>query len=895
MQLHKFRHAFSRASLLFVGATLLLVGSASAVNQLTRVKADILPNDQIVLVTLKVAVASAGSASVQDISTAQSEFWQSLDGMGVETVRNYSNIPVVVLKVNSQSRSFIEARALEADSLVEGLQENEYHKPALTQVAIRMNVAPVHSAGYDGTDQAVAVLDTGVEASHPFLADKVIREACFSGAGVANDDMVTTLCPGGVNSVIGLGSASPATCTSLGVDCAHGTHVAGIVAGSGGPEGMKGIAPGASIIAVQVFTKINDAGYCSPGPSPCILTSSVDYISGLNHILGLADDDSFTTPIAAVNMSLGGGKYTSNAACDAANVVEKTAIDALRARGIVTIIASANDGFDDGIGTPACISTAVAVGSTNDVDGVDAGFCGDNAGGLVDTISCFTNSEAGMLDLLAPGALVNSSILGGLYYDLAGTSMAAPAAAGAWAILKQLKPNANVDTILGALTTSGTMITRSSSGESFPLINVGAAYNLLNVPGVTINQSGGSTAVTEGGATDTFTVVLEKAPTAQVDIALVTDNNQATLDDTAICFRATAAEGCNKWDNPITITVTANNDAVAEANTTTILTANVTSEDTGYNGISVATVNITTHDNDTEQTPPSGGCNTTLDTDCDGVPNSTEGSTDANGDGIADSTQNNIATIQASSAGKPVSLVVTGVTAGCNPAISKFASLSEDSYGSTDQADFPLGLNDFTIVGCSSGATVGVKVIYDTKYPGARKFYKVTKSGGKTTITDISSSVAFAVETIGGKQVTTVSYPITDGGNLDQDGVANGTIVDPSGVGVAQGAGIASLQDTGGVSNLINTLVGSTIIAVGLYVGIQSMRKNNRKLVYSISGQHISETFEGIANSIDSFLQSRRSSYQQRQVTVYSRPIVHNRRIDSDSLRNRYRVTRPRD
>ncbi len=143
--------------------------------------------------------------------------------------------------------------------------------------------------------------------------------------------------------------------------------------------------------------------------------------------------------IAAVNMSLGGGKYTSS--CDTDS--RKAAIDNLRSAGIATVISSGNDYYTNGIGAPACISTAVSVGATTKSD-VEASY---------------SNYHPTMLSLFAPGSSIYSSVPGGGWETWNGTSMAAPHVTGAWAILKQKSPSASVTDILNNLQTTGAAVT----------------------------------------------------------------------------------------------------------------------------------------------------------------------------------------------------------------------------------------------------------------------------------------------------------------------------------------------------------------------------------------------------------------------------------------------------
>ena len=109
-------------------------------------------------------------------------------------------------------------------------------------------------------------------------------------------------------------------------DCAHGTHVAGITAGNGagGVASFSGVAKGADIMAVQVFSAINDPLLC--GPTPCPLTFMSDIMEALQRVFDLRNSYNF----AAVNMSLGGGQFTSF--CDTSPL--KSVIDSLRAANI---------------------------------------------------------------------------------------------------------------------------------------------------------------------------------------------------------------------------------------------------------------------------------------------------------------------------------------------------------------------------------------------------------------------------------------------------------------------------------------------------------------------------------------------------------------------------------
>jgi subtilisin family serine protease len=200
-----------------------------------------------------------------------------------------------------------------------------------------------------------------------------------------------------------------------------------------------------------------------------------DVVKGLERVQALAASHK----IAAVNMSLGGGKFLSH--CDSTQPSAKAAIDNLRSLGIATIIASGNEGFTDSISSPGCISSAVSVGSTGD----------GSQGTFRDVVSDFSNS-ASFLSLLAPGAAINSSVPGGGFDNFGGTSMATPHVAGAWAVLKSKAPSAPVDEILNALASTGASIFDGRNGIAKPRIRIDAALNALGSGDVQAGYSPGT-------------------------------------------------------------------------------------------------------------------------------------------------------------------------------------------------------------------------------------------------------------------------------------------------------------------------------------------------------------------------------------------------------------------
>lgn len=332
------------------------------------------------------------------------------------SVRTYSALPFMALEVTPA-----ELDKLTADPLVSSITENGSVPLLLEESAPQIRAPEAWSLGYTGRGQTVAIIDSGVDKTHPFLAGKVVAEACYSAS----------FCPNGARSDTAPGSARPCGFT----DCDHGTHVAGIVAGR--EQYFSGIAPDATLIAINVFSPSTT----SPGS---ISAQWSDIIAGLNHVFELRN----SYRIAAANVSIGGGKFSRS--CDGFMPALTQAIANLRSAGIATVIASGNSGYSNGIAAPACVSSAVSVGAVSDADW---GTCWGTPT-AADKVACYSNS-ASILSLLAPGSAITSSVPGGGYDTWHGTSMAAPHVAGAFAVIRQMVPDASVGDVLAALRNSG--------------------------------------------------------------------------------------------------------------------------------------------------------------------------------------------------------------------------------------------------------------------------------------------------------------------------------------------------------------------------------------------------------------------------------------------------------
>ena len=244
------------------------------------------------------------------------------------------------------------------------------------------------SLGSRGAGMTVAIIDTGIDYTHPAL-----------GSGFGPGFKVK----GGWDFVNN--DADPMD------DNGHGTHVSGIVAGQS--DVITGVAPDVSLIAYKVLGA-NGSG------SESNVIAAIERAADPNHDGNTADH------VDVANLSLGGGGNPDDPGC--------VAIDNASAAGVTFAIAAGNAAFVNGIitfhniGSPGTARSAITVGASD----------------LGDNIASFSSRGPNMKDMaikpdvIAPGVSILSSLPGNTYGNLSGTSMASPHVAGAAALLKSL-------------------------------------------------------------------------------------------------------------------------------------------------------------------------------------------------------------------------------------------------------------------------------------------------------------------------------------------------------------------------------------------------------------------------------------------------------------------------
>jgi subtilisin family serine protease len=285
-----------------------------------------------------------------------------------------------------------------------------------------IQVAEAHSVTLGSRNVVVGVLDSGVDATHPDLASQV-------------DTSLSASCLGGV--------ADPSFAAWQPTTSGHGTHVAGTIGAARNGIGVVGVAPGVRLAAVKV---VDDQGFIFPEAAVC------GYMWAATHGFAVTNNSYFIDP------------WEFNCRNDLRQRPIWAAVQrALRfstGQGVLTVAAAGNDQFDlqhkfvdtispdDGSLPPeerlingACVSLPAEA----------PGVVTVSATGPTGLISFYSSYGLGVVEVAAPGGdsrvrgseangRVFSTIPGGGYGFMQGTSMASPHVVGVAALIRSLHP-----------------------------------------------------------------------------------------------------------------------------------------------------------------------------------------------------------------------------------------------------------------------------------------------------------------------------------------------------------------------------------------------------------------------------------------------------------------------
>lgn len=289
-----------------------------------------------------------------------------------------------------------------------------------------INVPEVWAQGITGAGVVIGNQDTGVEWTHPTLKEKY---RAWQGSEENIDhqyhwfDAITAISPlhndaevSPANNPCGLSVDFPCD------DNNHGTYTMGISVGDDGAGNQIGVAPGSSWVACRNMER----GYGSPAT----------YLAGFQWFLAPTDlDGNSPRPELAPHVINNSWGCPPIEGCTPENWgILETAVENLRAAGVVVVASAGNDG-------PDC-------GSVNDPSAIFAGSFAVGATNVRDTLAGFSSrgpvsvDGSGRLkpDVVAPGARIRSASRNNNFMSASGTSAAAPFVAGVVALIIEANP-----------------------------------------------------------------------------------------------------------------------------------------------------------------------------------------------------------------------------------------------------------------------------------------------------------------------------------------------------------------------------------------------------------------------------------------------------------------------
>ena len=339
-------------------------------------------------------------------------------------LKSFKNFPIKYIEVKTNKDK---AKLLKNDQVL-FIAKNKEHRKTLRESLHLINQPDVREMGHGGEGTSVAVLDTGVDYMRKTFGNcHLARKGTYHPGGNCKVVFAKDF-----SSEMRIGRYVPKDDGHLDDDN-HGTNVAGII---------SNIAPRTKIISLDVFTKYKR------GEEVFNTASTIDIIHALDWVV----ENKEKYNIVAANLSLGDssehGKDCSKQEYHYGEIFKKV----LEA-GVIPVVAAGNEGLASKVGSPACVKSALTVGSVTDT---------------TDRVSRFSNGGA-LVDILAPGESIRAAGI-----RMSGTSQATPHVAGAIAVLKgqNILPKENTKDIINALKENAPLVTDYRTGMKFPRLDL---------------------------------------------------------------------------------------------------------------------------------------------------------------------------------------------------------------------------------------------------------------------------------------------------------------------------------------------------------------------------------------------------------------------------------------
>ena len=378
-----------------------------------------------------------GQLIVKLPTTAAASASDRLSRAGVQVIRTLPQLGLALVEVSDATALAVAAADLQAAAGAEWVEPNYTFTPDLTPNdpayatqapylgRLEMPAAWEYTTGRP--EIVAAILDTGVDISHPDLSGAIWVNADETPSNGLDDDA-----NGFVDDINGWDFAQNDNLPTD--DHGHGTHVAGIVgARINNSIGIAGMAGGVTLMPVDVFK----GG----------IGTYEDLIRG---IIYATDNGAHV-----INMSLGASSYSRG---------EEMAVNYAWAHGVVVVASAGNTGSEV-YRYPAAHEHVIAVAATNSAD-VLASF----------------STRGTFVDVAAPGVSIYSTIRGGGYTTMSGTSMAAPHVSGLAALILARNPTLSPDAVRAVIQKAADDLGAYGWDNAFGYGRINARKALLATP-----------------------------------------------------------------------------------------------------------------------------------------------------------------------------------------------------------------------------------------------------------------------------------------------------------------------------------------------------------------------------------------------------------------------------
>jgi subtilisin family serine protease len=288
---------------------------------------------------------------------------------------------------------------------------------AIIGIALLLVITGTSAKG--STKPTIAVIDTGIDATHSLVSGKIVHEVCL---------LDFNTCPNGTNFMEGVGAATldPARASRNGFY--HGTQIASVITQNN---------PNVNLVVIRIIPMTANG-----------LRASTS-LTAVQRALEWVDKNHQKYNIVAVNMSQ---SYVSRDACTK-HVPIENAINSLALKNIPSFFPTGNGSNYSKIDFPACVASSISVGAT------DPAYGKQMSPAIYSNNSSVTDFFAlGTMFAAAPNNKTENSV---------GTSNSSALMAAKWVAVKELNPSLSMSQVYDRIKSQSRYLEHKRSGKMF--------------------------------------------------------------------------------------------------------------------------------------------------------------------------------------------------------------------------------------------------------------------------------------------------------------------------------------------------------------------------------------------------------------------------------------------